>query len=356
MLLTTYRFRIKDSTSKKKLKKLASAVNFVWNYINDLSFQNVKKHGRWLSHFDVCSYLREAGKELGLAQLTLNRLAMAYVSNRKTFKKCKLKWRSAKRSLGWIPLDGTNIKVKDDYFTYKGEEYRFYKSRSIPEGAKIKSGSITQDARDRWYASFVVEVPEMVEHANKGSEVGIDLGISEQIALSDGDVFSRPNLTKDFELKLAKAQRAGKKKQTRNIHSKIKNKRLDWTHKITTEIARIYDRIFIGDLKSNEIIEKNKRVSKGILDASPARIISQLEYKAKRLGGEVKRVSECWTTVTCSECVQRTGPSGQAGLSVREWACSHCQTLHNRDVNAARNILRLNTQTLLKEPLKRELL
>jgi IS605 OrfB family transposase len=192
--------------------------------------------------------------------------------------------------------------------------------------------------------NFIVEVSKAAQHANLDSEIGIDLGINKQIALSDGILHTRSNLTRDHEFKLAKLQRSGKKKQTRNLHAKIRDKRLDWTHKVTTEIARKYEKIFIGDLKATEIIAKNRRVSKGILDASPARIISLLEYKANRLGGRTTRVPESWTTMTCSSCLKKTGPTGQTGLSVREWICSSCQAEHHRDVNAGQNILRLGSQ------------
>jgi IS605 OrfB family transposase len=348
LLLLTYRYRIKESTSKHKLKRLASSVNFVWNYVNNLSHQNVKKHNRWLSAFDINSFLNGAGNELDLSQRSLREVARNYVSNRRTFKKNKLKWRSAKRSLGWVPFEGCDVKVKDDSFVYRGKSYHFYRSRPLPDNSKIKTGSVTQDARDRWYVSFVIELPEAIKHINADSEVGIDLGIKEQIALSDGTLHARGSLTREHELKLAKFQRARKKRQTRNLHAKIRNKRLDWTHKATTEIARKYDRIYVGDLKAAQIIEKNRKVAKGILDASPTRIITFLEYKAKRLGGKVTRVPESWTTVTCSECFARSGPTGQTGLSVREWSCSGCGAEHHRDVNAGQNILRLGRQALFK--------
>jgi len=198
--------------------------------------------------------------------------------------------------------------------------------------------------------SFVVEVLEASSHANKGSDVGIDLGIKKQIALSSGTIISRSNLTRDDEIRLACFHRAVKKRQARNLHAKIRNKRLDWTHKTTVQLAQQYENIFVGDLKVTQVIIKNKKISKGILDASPARIISFLEYKAKRLGGKAIKVSESWTTVTCSECLKKTGPTGETGLSVREWTCSECNAEHNRDVNAGQNILRLGRQALSREP------
>lgn len=349
-MFLTYRYRIKDSTSKRKLKKLASSVNFVWNYVNELAIKSVKQRGHWMSKYDITPYLNEAGAKLDLAQQSLREIARTYVKCRKTHKKLKLKWRSSKRSLGWIPFVGHDVKVNDDSFTYKKQAYRFYRSRSLPEGSRVRSGSVTQDARDRWYVSFIVDVPEASVHAHKGSEVGIDLGVKNQVTLSTGEVFARSNLTRGYELKLAFFQRAGKKKQVRNLQAKVKNKRLDWAHKLTTDIARSYEKIIVGDLKANEVIAKNKKISKGIYDAAPSSIVFQLEYKAKRLGGETTKVSECWTTVTCSSCLQKTGPIGSNGLSVREWKCRNCDAIHDRDVNAAKNILRLNTQTPLREP------
>lgn len=89
-------------------------------------------------------------------------------------------------------------------------------------------------------------------------------------------------------------------------------------------------------------------MAKSVSDASWADFKTMLAYKAIALGVDFKEVNESFSTVTCSSCLKRTGPSGLSGLGVREWACSACGSIHERDVNAATNILRIGHDTLIK--------
>jgi transposase len=200
----------------------------------------------------------------------------------------------------------------------------------------IKTGSFTQDARGRWYVSFQCEVPDAALPVGTLA-LGIDLGLMHQIACSDGVVYSRENLTRQHEQSLAMAQRAGKKKRVKAIQAQIANTRLDWTHKATTAIARRVRYIVIGDVSSTKLIKTP--FAKSTLDAAWHSVRFQLTYKANRLAGICVSGREQWSSVTCSDCGARTGPSGLSTLGVREWACPRCGVTHNRDVNAAKNIL-----------------
>jgi IS605 OrfB family transposase len=142
------------------------------------------------------------------------------------------------------------------------------------------------------------------------------------------------------------AQRAGKKKRVKAIHAKIKNVRKDFNHKETTKLVNNYGKIFVGDVSPSKLM-KTKMV-KSVTDASWADFKSMLAYKAIALGVEYKEVKENFSTVTCSYCLERTGPSGLSALGVREWVCINCGTSHDRDVNAAKNILRFGCETLIK--------
>jgi transposase len=169
------------------------------------------------------------------------------------------------------------------------------------------------------------------------SELGIDLGLTTQIACSDGVVYSRENLTRTHETALAMAQRAGKKRRAKAIQAKIANTRADWTHKATTAIARRAKLIVIGDVSSTKLIKTP--FAKSTLDAAWHSVRFQLTYKANRLAGTCVSGRETFSSVTCSDCGTRCGPSGLSALGVRAWVCSRCGVAHDRDVNAARNIL-----------------
>jgi putative transposase len=151
--------------------------------------------------------------------------------------------------------------------------------------------------------------------------------------------------------KLAKAQRAKKKKLTRSLHAKIKNQRKDYLHKVTTALTRDHTLIFVGDVSSVKL--KRTKMAASVTDASWYNFKTMLAYKAIRLGVVYKEINEKFSTVTCSSCLQRTGPSGLSALGVREWTCT-CGAHHDRDVNAAKNILRFGHESRINGAAKAE--
>ena len=331
--IITYKYRIKDAICNKRLDRKASAVNYVWNYCNETSIKAIKRDGRWLSGFDLMNLTSGSSRELGLHAHTIKRTCSEYVTRRPQFKKVKLNWRSRKRSLGWIPFKSNGIKIEGDSVTYCKEKYRFWLSRPIQ--GKILEGSFNQDSRGRWYVNLQCRVENV---SGSGTEaLGIDLGLKDKIVLSNGNKYSRENITKKYEDGLALAQRAGKRRRVSKIHSKIRNTRKDWTHKVTTKIISSAAILCVGDVKSKKLVKT--RLAKSIYDASWCQIRSLLKYKAIKLGCDYRDTNEKFSTVTCSVCTNRTGPSGLSNLGVRMWECSSCGTKHDRDVNASRNIL-----------------
>lgn len=339
MAVLTYQYRIKDATSAKHLVRMGYSVNTVWNYCNETSSRAIRRDGRWLTAYDLHKLTAGTSKDLGLSADSIQQVCTEYVTRRKQFKKAKLHWRSRKRSLGWIPFKAQYVTLDDDTITYYGHTFRLWLSR--PVVGRIKTGSFTQDARGRWYVNLQCEVPD-VQTVTPALELGIDLGLTNQIACSDGTIYARPNTTKQWAKKLAVAQRAGHAKQTKNLHAKLANIRKDWTHKATTAIVRRASLIVVGDVSSLKLVKT--RFAKSTYDASWGVIRNQLTYKANRLAGSCLQGDERFSSVTCSACAQRTGPSGLRRLGVRAWTCSGCGASHHRDVNAAQNILqRLRT-------------
>jgi putative transposase len=331
--MVTYQFRIKDATTGKQLLKLAGTVNYLWNYCNATSSKAIKCDQRWLSAYDLQLLTAGTSKELGIHSRTVQLVCAEYVTRREQFKKAKLHWRSAKRCLGWIPFDASGIKIKGDKAIYLGHQFRMWLSRPV-EG-KIKTGSFSQDARGHWYINLQCQVESWAGAGNE--EIGIDLGLKTKLALSNGAKYDRENLTKKYEEKLARAQRAGHKKQAKKIHAQIANSRKDWNHKKTTEIAKIAKSIYVGNVSSGKLVKSN--LAKSVADASWRQIKDLLKYKVVRLGGTFAEVNEAFSTVTCSACFARTGPSGLSALGVRQWICSACGTEHDRDINSSINIL-----------------
>ncbi|MFB6349904.1 RNA-guided endonuclease InsQ/TnpB family protein [Moraxella sp. ZJ142] len=359
--MKTLKLRIYDK-HKHQLAKLSSSVNFVWNYVNELSYNYLQRKGKFLSAYDLNEYTTGSGALLGLHSQTIQAINETHAKNRKQFKKAKLKWRTNNKtaktkSLGWIPFKHSAIKLIETYQTNK-TALKSKLQLSLGGGEKliitvfdqynlsqydINTCEIVQDSRGHWYACVTVK---NYPKTNCGTQsVGLDLGLKDSVTASNGDKLSM-KFTAKYAQKLAKAQRANKKKQVKNIHAKIKNSRLNAIHQFTSKLIKDHALIVIGKLKSTAFT--STKLAKSVYDASWFELKKQLEYKCKHAGCLFTEVNEQFTTQTCSCCGDMSSsPKGRIGLGIREWTCGACNTTHDRDVNAAKNILRIGRDTLV---------
>ena len=333
----TLKVRVKDK-HVKLLNGMARGVNFVWNYINELSARSIREHGRFLSAYDIHPYTKGAGKDLGLHSQSLQCIAAEYVTRRKQFKKVKLNWRKSggsRRSLGWIPVNTDQAKWKNGQVYHNGHYFKIWDSYDLSQYT-FRSASFNEDSRGRWYFNVVVSVePE----ASRGTgSVGIDLGCKEAATDSNGDGVKGREYRR-LEAKLGIAQRARKKNRVRAIHAKIKNRRSDTLHKYSRKLVDNNAAIFVGNVNSSGLAKT--KMAKSVLDAGWGMLKTMLEYKCDHAGIVFEVVNEAYTTQTCSSCgvIPSSSPKGRAGLRIREWTCAECGALHDRDVNAAKNIL-----------------
>ncbi len=339
----TLKVRVKDKHAKQ-LRKMAGAVNFVWNYINELSSRSIRERRDFLSAYDIHKYTSGANKELGLHSQTLQCIAKEYVKARKQFKKSRLNWRKTKgvrRSLGWIPVNTNASRWKNGQVYHNGNCFSVWDSFGL-SNYKFRTASFNEDARGHWYFNVVVSVkPEQLTGA---SSVGIDLGCKEAATDSNGSGVIGRNY-RAFEQKLAVAQRAKNKARAKAIHAKIKNKRKDELHKYSRKLVSENAAIFVGNVKSSAIAKT--KLAKSALDAGWHMLKTMLEYKCDHAGVVFEELNEKYTTQTCSYCkeISDSSPKGRAGLGIREWVCK-CGAVLNRDVNAARNILALGHERL----------
>lgn len=338
--IKTYKFRIKDSSHKNFLKKKASSVNFIWNYCNATSEESAKKRKAgstifWVSEFDLNNLTKGISKEICINSQTVQLVCREFVSKRSRHKKPKLKWRTAKRNLGWIPFKEQSIKIEKKSILFMKRTFNLWQERDI-EG-KILCGSFNEDSQGRWYINIICEV-EKTEQTQLESSIGIDLGIKTLATCSDGTKIENPKVLSKYAEKLAKAQRANKKKKVKKIHTKIKNVRKDFLHKESTRLVNSHKQIFIGDVSSSKLAKT--KMAKSVLDAGWGQFKDMLRYKAIRLGVDFQEVNEKYSTVTCSCCGAKAPfKSGLSTLGIRNWDCSECGSSHDRDVNAAKNIL-----------------
>lgn len=335
MSIVTFKFRVKDSSTKKWLKEKSSLAGLVWNYCNETSTHAIKTQHKWLSYFSFCSLLNGGSKVVALTTEAFRAVASQYVTNRDTHKKRKLKWRT-KKSLGWIPC-GASTQIEGNTVTFMKRKLRFWKDRELL--GKVKTTTFVENAQGKWFVCFVCDVPDDIHARGRGDrKIGIDLGLKTKVTCSDGATYNRENLTKKYEAKLARAQRAKKKRQIQKIHSKVAASRKDWNDKVSNELCRTSKVIIVGDIGTKGLMRT--RLAKSIGDAGHYQLKSMLQYKASRHGVDFKIVSEKFSSVTCSNCLDRSGPSGLSDLEVRIWKCSNCGVEHDRDVNAAKNIYR----------------
>ncbi len=339
----TLQVRVKDRHAAQ-LRQMALSVNFVWNYVNELSWRSIRERGVFLSAYDMHPYTKGAGKELGLHSQTLQCVAAEYVIRRKQFRKARLSWRKSggvRRSLGWIPLNTGAASWKNGQVFHNGHYFKVWDSYGL-SGYRFRSGSFTEDARGRWYFNVVVDAPT-IEHTGTGA-VGIDLGCKDAATASDGQRLVGRQY-RALEARLGIAQRARNKKRVRAIHAKIKNRRNDEQHKFTTRLAQNNALIVVGNVSSQKLVKTT--MAKSVLDAGWGQLKTLLEYKCAHAGTVFMEVNEAYTTQSCSCCgeLSPNSPKGRAGLGIRAWTCE-CGATHDRDINAARNILALGHQRL----------
>ena len=339
-VVRTLRFRIKDKHASL-LNAHAREVNFVWNYCNELSHRSIREHGKFLSAYDLQKYTNGSTKEgLSLQGHTVQEIGKEYVTRRSQFKKSKLRWRvsdrtKSNRSLGWIPFKKGSVLYRAGQVFHNGRLFSLWDSYGL-ENFVLGAGSFSEDARGRWYLNVTVEKSKKEKSSGRKS-VGIDLGLKDFLTTSDGFKEEGARFYRDLEESIATAQRAGKKDRVRALHAKVKNRRKDALHKLSTALVEQYGAVFVGNVNASALAKS--RMAKSVLDAGWTAFRTMLRYKCDDAGVWFDEVPEQYSSVTCSVCNSRTGPSGLVGLRIREWTCHACGTAHDRDVNAARNIL-----------------
>jgi IS605 OrfB family transposase len=332
----TLRVRVRDNHANA-LGKKAKAVNFVWNFVNDLSHRSIKGRNTFMSDFDLQKYTNGSGKELGLHSHTIQEVSKEYVTRRNQFKKTKLNWRSsggALRSLGWVPFKSGSVTWINGTVRFNGQYFKVWDSYKLSK-YKLRSGSFSEDSRGRWYFNVAVDVE--VENSTGTQAVGVDLGCKAAATDSNGITIVGREYRK-LEAKLGIAQRAKKKNRARAIHAKIKNRRQDGLHKYSRKLVNESAAIFVGNVSSKGLVKA--KMAKSVLDAGWSTLKTMLEYKCAHADIVFEVVNEAYTTQTCSCCgsIPACSPKGRPGLGKRDWTCSDCGTAHDRDINAAINI------------------
>ncbi|MFJ2963941.1 RNA-guided endonuclease InsQ/TnpB family protein [Streptomyces collinus] len=222
-------------------------------------------------------------------------------------------------------------------------------SRPLPEEASPSTVTVSRDSGGRWFVSLLCEDPSVKPLTAVHAAVGIDVGLDHLLTLSTGEKIANPRYERRDRERLARAQRelsrkakddgANRRKARRKvakIHARITDRRRDALHKLTTRLVRENQTLVIEDLTVRTMV-KNRSLARAIHDAGWAEFRSLLECKAGWYGRDVIAVDRFFpSSKLCSVC----GSLAEAmALNVRTWTCSSCGTSHDRDVNAAENLL-----------------
>lgn len=359
-----YKFRLYPNKEQETLlQKTFGCCRFVYNhylakrierYQLDKSSMNynacsadlkeLKKSFDWLKEVDSVS-LQSSLKDLDLAYQNFFREVKKGSSNQgfPKFKSKKDNHKSYKTK-----YTNENIQVFDH--TIKLPKLGMMKAK-VSRGleGRIINATISKEPSGKYYVSICCTEAPKPQAIHTGARVGIDLGMKEFAITSDGLHIENPKYLRKSETKLARLQRELSRKtkgsSNRNKarikvarqHEKIANQRKDFLHKTSTEFIQDYDIICLETLRVKNMV-KNHKLSKSISDVSWSEFVRQLQYKAEWNDKTVQQISSYYaSSQLCSMCGYKN--VAVKDLSVREWECPECHTIHDRDVNAAINIL-----------------
>jgi len=255
-----------------------------------------------------------------------------------------------KRSGGSAEFTKSAFRWKDGqvYLAKCSEPIRVKWTRALPRGCETTTSTVRLEPSGRWFVSLRINDPSDETMQQVDSAVGLDVGISSLVTLSTGEKIANPKAFDKHYQKLRKAQKSLSRKQ-KNFHNqdkarlklariqaRISDSRLDHLHKLTTRLIRENQTIAVEDLAVKNMV-KNSKLARAISDAAWSELVRQLEYKAKWYGRTLVKIDRWFpSSKRCGNCGHVVE---KLSLNVREWDCPNCGAHHDRDINAAKNVL-----------------
>lgn len=365
-LYTAYKFRIYPTDKQKELfVKTFGCVRSIYNKMLADKIEHYKKTKKMLNNTpaqykEKFPYFKEVDSlALTNAQINLQTAYKNFFNNPKTgFPNFKSK-KNTRRSYT-TNLVNTNIELKSGKLKLpKAGLVKIKQHREIPEGYTLKAVTVSQNGSGKFYASILFEYEEEITNKEPKSFLGMDYSMHDLYVDSDGNKAQYAHFYRKTEEKLKREQRklSLMKKGSKNrdkqrikvakVHEKIANCRKDFLHKKSRQIANVYDCVCIENLDMKGM-SQSLNFGKSVHDNAFGKFIEMLSYKLQRQGKYLVEVDKFYpSSQLCSVCGYQNKKTKD--LSIREWICPHCGTKHDRDINAAVNLLKEGKRLLLNQ-------
>jgi putative transposase len=357
-----YRYRFYPTPEQAGLlNRTFGCVRLVWNRALAERTRRYKDEGASTTYVDTAHWLTQWKRDPDLAFLRevsnvplqqglrhqQNAFA-AFFAKRSRYPQFKSR-RKSRASATFT--SGNSFRLRDGKLTLAKmtEPLDIRWSRPLPEGAEPSTVTVSRDPAGRWFVSLLVE--EAIEpHPAADCAVGIDAGLTSLLTLSTGEKIASPRHERRDRQRLARAQRALARKQkgsanrdkarrkAARVHARIADRRADFLHKVTTRLVRENQALAVEDLTVRNMV-KNRSLARAISDASWSEFRRMLEYKADWHGREILLADRWFPSSKLCSAPGCGHMAGSMPLNIRTWTCPSCGTVHDRDVNAAKNIL-----------------
>jgi putative transposase len=355
-ILKSFKFRIYPTLEQEEiLAKTFGCSRFVWNHLvenfNSWTPENkpLPLNEKILKDDLRFPFLKEVSAAvLQQKRIDFEETKRQFFNKKRKTKIGRMKFKS-KRNRQSFRLPGQKFKIDQENSLIHLEKIgnlHVVLDREIPI-SDLRSVTVSKYPSGKFFCSVLVKIDMDIKPIT-GRMVGIDLGLKDLFILSDGQVVNNPKWFRENQSKLKIAQqhlsrkKKGSKRREKQrikvarIHEKIKNQRMNFHHEVSSALVNIYDVICIEDLNVSGMM-KNHCLSKSIQDASWSSFVSLLSYKCSWYGKTLVKIDRFFpSSKTCSDCGFILD---KLPLDIREWICPSCGSFHNRDFNAAKNIL-----------------